>query len=346
MQYAAHAMTAVNTYLAYKCSNHIRICKKTCEQSKKEFQEKYGDNDAACTHSANSGLENCRNYYTMIEKYESTSRECKAMDNQSMKLAAQAVSSQVAAQFAGHCKKLAKSQENPIVVDNSFSADCTNAANISNPICQQFCMRSENSNVAACQNYLKTYLGAKGTGDGSNAPGNETAKSPFDTLVADDEGKQLINPGDVAAKAQSSTGGGGGGGGGGLGGGGGDAGGGSTGGNNTDTSGYGTNILKGTYSGGGGFSNNRYNSGSGGGGYASGTNNSKSIFGETFSLKDFMPQTKTKGLTPTRGLAVANPDISPAHADIFKKVTDRFFQVCLRDALYDCSTLKKLRGGK
>jgi len=74
------------------------------------------------------------------------------------------------------------------------------------------------------------------------------------------------------------------------------------------------------------------------------------FWGHKFSLKDFLPGGKygEPKPEPFRGIASiglpANPDVSPAHDDIFDKITNRFFQVCLRQGLYDCETLKKVKG--
>ncbi len=358
MQTVSHASTALNGYLAARCTAYVAQCKNSCKTSQDEFLNEYSDYEPLCEgENAVKNATSCREYRTVKERYASTISECKSMDGQSMKLAQQAVAAQLAAQYANQCKKLSDGNNDLFkTTNNDFNADCTNPANISNPICQSACQRAEFANTPACVTYNQRQAALNGSGDqgvkNELDNNNPNRKGLFDNLVADNEGNQLVTPKEVAAQKQSAVGGGGGGGGGGLGGGGGGGGAGdapSNGGGGS--SGYNTNILKGTMSGGGGYY------GGGGGGYrspssVSGSNesNNKNIFGSKLNLKDFLPAgTKTTAtIGGLRGLASSSNDISPSHTDLFKKVTDRYYQICLRDGLLDCSNLRKVKraGGR
>jgi hypothetical protein len=161
------------------------------------------------------------------------------------------------------------------------------------------------------------------------------------------EDAQLAQIGDTKAENKglastpAGTGGGGLGGGGGASGGGSDParGGGKTGG------GYDTGILRGVASGNGYSVGPRVSTGNNGGfsGYGA-SGKAGNVLGSAFNLKDYLPGGKSGPVKNTfRGLASKLADVGPAHDDIFEKISNRFYQICLRDALYDCENLKKTK---
>ena len=168
------------------------------------------------------------------------------------------------------------------------------------------------------------------------------------------EEDQEVNVGDIAEGsntiATASPGGGGGLSGGGGGGGSGSGGGGDPGVGGAAGARNPSSILKGTRSG-NGYSRkgSGLRTGSGGGyrGPASGSAKGAYKKGKKFSLKDFLPGGKAN---PKRGLAgfsrSKNPQLGAKTDDLFNRITARFYEICLKNRLYDCSTItnRKRRG--
>ncbi|MCB0350977.1 MAG: hypothetical protein KDD38_07325, partial [Bdellovibrionales bacterium] len=102
--------------------------------------------------------------------------------------------------------------------------------------------------------------------------------------------------------------------------------------------------LKGTISG-GGYSPNAYMRTGSGSGFASyGRSSAITASARPFNLNDYLPRDKAKRKLAIRRLAsLASARVSPSQIDIFKKVTNRYYQLCLRDALYDCASLRKMK---
>jgi hypothetical protein len=187
-----------------------------------------------------------------------------------------------------------------------------------------------------------------GLNTGTTPNGTSDAQRLFGNIPQDPEGTQAPNiaPTAAAKDGLSSTNAAGGGGGG-LGGGGtpGADGSGRAGGTGA-AAGWDANILRGISSGNGySVSGGGLKSGAGGGFSGYGAASGKDALGKPFNLKDFLPGGKNSALRTTafRGLASNIADISPAHTDLFQKVSDRFHAVCMRDALYDCATLQKMK---
>jgi hypothetical protein len=329
MKSVGMAMTALNGYLAAKCQSKVAQCRSACSEPAKRVQAAI---KAAETKSDVATIE--RRYYDYI----SADSVCDSSNNASWKMAQQAVGNQLGSKFADMCKQATST--NPNAEEDAFaSTNCNTPSAATTPMCQSYCTRPGGRNDPNCAGYYA----AIGNGQNGNGRSETSASnSSLFNIPNDPEGDQFADPQDVEAVGRKAptTGGGGGvslGGGGDGGGGGGDYGSGGGGGD-----GYNTKIDRGLNSG------NGYSVGSmrvGGGGGFSGYGSGGAITdkgGKPFSLKDFLPG-GDKNKVKFRGLASALPDVSPAHTDIFKKVSDRFFQICQRDALYDCSTLKKMK---
>lgn len=342
MKTMGNIMTAFNGYLAVQCSRTVGQCKNKCKVSPEltaQIREK-------C--ESNYDSEMCINVRTLKEELDQHTEQCAIADNGSMELAKQAIVSQAASKYADTCKKMAEEIAAPTgedlkPTDLFANTSCANPTAQTMAFCQAQCSRPGAQQDPNCAAFLGR-LNNSGLGQFNN--GGVDPNSLLSDLNVGDEGTQNPNFQDIAPVNAGSTGVGAGGGGGLLGSGapqGGDS---DDGGGGTGEAGHNTKIDRGLasgngYSGGG----SRMMSGSGGG--FSGYGNSKAITnsGKAFNLKDFLPNNKAP-LKPFRGLASVSQEISPAHDDIFKKVTARFYQLCLRDALYDCSTLQKLKSGR
>lgn len=338
MKTIANISTGINAYLAQRCSHYVSQCKKQCQPPSNL------KNELSTCGTSDINSKTCDLVTAQEVRFKDEADECMQMDNQSMRLAAQAVGAQLSAKFADMCKDQFEAQkiaEEEIKPEDLFAnTNCANPTAQTMSFCQTQCSRpgaQQDPNCAA-------FLGLNNNnGFTPTTAGNNDGL--FDDLNADESGEQKPVFDDIQARANSSTGVAGGGGGGMLGGSGapgGDSGGGGQGGYDA---GHNTKIDRGLASGNGYSSGGgRMMSGAGGGfsGYGRGaiTNNN----GKGVNLKDFLPGRDAKA-SPFRGLASVARDISPAHDDIFKKVTSRFYQLCLRDALYDCATIKKLKAG-
>lgn len=343
MQTVGNIMTAFNGYLAMQCSRYVNQCKTKC----KVTPELTAQINQKCEIGQNYNSDICTKIGTLKETFDDYKNECAIADNGSMQMAAQAIASQAAAKYAGTCKKLAEEIIPPagedLRPDDLFvGTNCANPTAQTMSFCQSQCSRpgaEQDPNCAA-------FLGKLNNSGGQFNNGGIDPKSLFGDLDSGDEGSQSPNFTDVDAKNAGSTGVGAGGGGGLLGGGGGAGGDSGDGGGAAGADGYNTKVDRGLASGNGYSSVGGRMMGGVSGGF-SGYGNSKAITnsGKAFNLKDFLPSSKTQ-IKPFRSIASLSQEISPAHDDIFKKVTARFYQLCLRDALYDCSTLQKIKNGR
>ena len=328
----SNLVTGINMYLSVQCGKYVGQCKKACKGKIEELK-----NDQRC--QSGSFCDD------VIAKYESSLEECKTADNQSARLAAQAIAAQTSARLSKICKNLAEDETNRSGEDLFANPDCTTPGSASTPFCQALC-KDASPNDARCSGFFNRDPNGGGNGFGTTSA-NNSGSGLFDNLVDSEEGTQFANQQDIDPTNNGTTGGGGGSGvpfapSGGSGGG--DDGGGGAG----AEEGYDTGIDRGLASG-NGYSTVGPNlkTGANGGfrGYGGG---GKAITekGKKFSLKDYLPGGKNNKRVQLRGLASLANDISPAHGDIFKKVTDRFHSVCLRNALYDCATLRKKKLGE
>src|SRR5690606_28853762 len=108
------------------------------------------------------------------------------------------------------------------------------------------------------------------------------------------------------------------------------------------SAGYNTDILGNTRLG-NGYTNPVMRNTASGGGWAgySGRGRTPASQGKPFNPKDYLPGGRLDPKRKLAGLAGAIPDVAPVHGDIFKNISRKFYQICLRDRLYDCSTLRK-----
>lgn len=332
MKTISQLTTGVNLYLAQRCTTYVGQCKKACIEPAKRIRAKPACKDGACD-----------DVIAQLE-FELNVEDCNLASNGAVKQANQAIASAAATKYADMCKKQAKAESAADITADVFgNPNCTTPGAASSPICQAKCSRPGAASDPNCAGFPG--LGNANTGANELA-GNTLSTNPFGDLVPETEGQQGPMPEDTAATPNQSTGGqGGGGSSGGLGGGG-DGGGGTEGGAQGPGGGegYNTGILKGTMSGNGySSSGGALRTGASGGFSGYGGKGAITANARPFNLKDFLPGgAKTKNLA-MRGIASTPSDISPAHSNIFQKVTDRFYEVCLRNALYDCATLKKVK---
>lgn len=347
MNNAAQAMTAVNVWLGGRCASYVSQCKNTCNRVANKLKQEYSD----CASEGMKEKGNCANGKLKLQEYGDYAKDCAKYDNASIKMASQAIANQVGARFAKMCENANKTQEPP--ADLFANPDCTTPAAASTPFCQEMCSKPGAEVNPRCSGFVGLNppgFGGNGPGAGGgtgSGSGSGSGSAGRFANVPDDEGAQLPNFADIEAKGKGVNSGGGGGAGAGLGGGGGDAGGGGGGpsGGGGGGGGYDTKIDRGLasgngYSGVGGM----MRSGSSGGfsGYG-GSGGAVTDAGRPFNLKDYLPDKGNNKKLANRLPQAIVADISPAHGDIFKKVSNRFFQICTRDALYDCSTLKKMK---
>jgi len=328
---AAQAATAMNTYLAAKCADKARQCNSACKSTRDQVRRVYDR-----MRRTDDGYEEISELY---DKYYAAMERCSGTANQSAMLANQAYTSQLSKQFSDLCKKQASS-DTDVETDQFANPNCNTPGAANTAICQSYCGRAGASADPNCQGYFASLNQQPGFST-PNLP--EAEANPFANIGLDDEGSQETQFQDVNAVANKSTGGSGGGGGAGLGGGasgGSGADGGAQGGAHGGE-GYDTKIDRGLASG-NGYVGPMLRTGSGGGfsGYGQGGAITDKTKGKPFNLKDFLPG-GAKNKVAFRGLASSLPDVAPAHADIFQKVSDRFYALCLRDALYDCENLRK-----
>jgi hypothetical protein len=333
MKTTGQAIAGINAYLATQCSSYVSQCKKSCEEPakrldvlSKDMQYTPPDRDTA---------------YRLSNQFKTAAGECRVFDNQSARLATQAIAAQAGAKLAGLCKDNATAKVN---TDDIFNTgDCRSPVAAATPFCIALCNAGTDPR---CPPRVPGGPGGPGTiGKDDGFDNNPNYK--FDG-AGDDEGEQSVVANDIEARPNAAVGGGGSGGGGSGGlAGGGDMGGAAGGAEGGEDAGWDTKIDRGLASGNGYSYGSGLRTGGGGGGFSGyGGGNSSAITnaGKPFSLKDYLPGKDKSNLA--RSLASAkSADIGPAHGDIFKKVTDRFYQVCLRDALYDCAALQKKKPG-
>lgn len=331
MKQIGNVTAGLNLYLGERCGGYVRQCKSSCNSIVADIKS-----NPDCQHTSDG----CR---AILSDYEVSLNDCATYDNQTLRMRQQAAVQVMSSKFADMCENASKSSKPDTTTGGDLFAnpDCSNPTAAATPFCQAKCTQPGAASDPSCAGFP----GLNNGGPESNIGLLGGSDNPFSgVLPGEDEGTQGAVTPDIAAAGNRSTGGQGGGGSAGLGGGGGAGGGGDEGSQGYGGGGgYDTGILKGTQSGNGYSSvGGTLRSGTGGGFSGYGGGRAITDKGKPFNLKDYLPGgNKTK---PTfRGLASASADIAPAHADIFKKVTDRFYQVCLRNALYDCATLQKIK---
>lgn len=343
MQNAALMTTALNTALARNCTNKINQCKQACTAIREEASQAL----AACTAGTTcAGMVSERSRLRVITSEE---RSCEANENYAQQQANQAIAAAMTAKTMGLCKEATTAQTQPggnNVALNNLNIDCSNPASASNPACQNACNRAGAQNDPACNPGLGAGFGSGGGSQlvDPNGKFNPDA-SALDEIEAGQEAlTENIAP--VASKASKSTPGGGanlpgggddGGGGGGL-----QARGGGDENRYLDPS----SVSSGVRSGNGYVSSvgrSVASKGGSGGLDLSAFAQLGKEGGKPFNPKDYLPGGRLDPKRRLAGLGAANGEIGAVHGDIFKNITNRFYQVCLRDALMDCDSVRQAK---
>ena len=339
MKTVAAGATAINLALSATCERMVGLCKNECGELVEEIKNAKVEIKERALKSQINITTQLGSLNTVLGLAEKSIQSCRTANNGTIRAAAAAYSSFQAAKLADVCKKQAG---NELEVDtNSFDVNCSAAGASANPICQAQCQAPGAENDPICQSILQNLAG---TNTAVNFASGAEADETFDVAgIFEDD--QEVNVGDIAegtsttATASPSGGGGLSGGGGGGGGGGSSGAGGIAGARNPSS------ILKGTKSGNGySAGGSKLRSGSGGGyrGPASGSAKGAYKKGKKFSLKDFLPGGKAN---PKRGLAgfsrSKNSQLGAKTDDLFNRITARFYEICLKNRLYDCSTITK-----
>lgn len=340
---ASSASIGLNSAMAAKCQTAVSQCKKACKKPKEIEQDvsaisKVQDTDLRqALYGAKERIEKIQ--YEYDDDYEL----CISSDRKNMEVIKQAINSATGLALAKQCEEQTKRRgagDDPYA--DLSNGECLGAA-ASTPYCVSLCNRPGNN--PNCP------IGSPGNGGGTGGSDGELSRNSltdpnFAGLIDEDDTVQNPNFQDIQATKNGLAIPEGGGGGGGLGGGdgGGGGGGAAPGPGGGGDEGYNTDILNGTTSGNGYSSRGGARSGASGGFSGYGNSGSSNILGKPFDLKSFLPGDRSNVKKTTfRGLASNLIGIGPAHGDIFKKITDRFYQVCLRDALYDCNGVLKAK---
>lgn len=339
MKDVATGFAILNTALAAKCEQKVHACNSVCSEVATKAKAKLAELDQIDVNPYNQNW--VVEFRSKLRRILDDNRSCKQFNNAVLEKAAQAVASAYSAKMAGMCQKAASNGAESIAT-NTFNVDCTNVANAANPVCQNACMRQGWENDPVC-------VAARGGRGSSEFGGGLGAGNPYGGVSTADIG-DLNLPEDTQdpnfdMQANNAPGGvnagqGGGGfdGGGGLYAAGGSGDGSGQGGGG---SGYDKNVLAGIRSG-GGYSIPATR-GNYGGGYTGGYSGSRkpASDGKPFNPRDFLPGGRLDPKRKIAGLASAVPDVAAVHSNIFQNISNRFYQVCLRDGLMDCSTLRK-----
>ncbi len=345
MKDTAYATATLQTYISGKCSVKVNACKSSCTSKLAQAKSDYQKLDKV--ELRGPCAVDIETIGSVKDALDSLNNLCISSANANVAVRQQMVASQMSGKFASLCQNQANNQQNAFA-----NPDCAQPAQAVTPFCQYQCNRlgaAQDPNCAALLSALR-----KGSGPGYGAGGvangsNANAQSLYGSLPTSPENPQLAIPPTTEALSKGLAKTEGGGASGGLGGGGGGSGANNIGGGNSGgpagkaSVGYDTSILRGLASGNGYSGGAHMGSGSSGGygNYGGGTNN---IFGNPLNLKNYLPGGKDAAPGgPIRGLASKSADIGPAHEDIFEKISNRFYVVCLRDGLYDCDTLKKMK---
>ncbi len=362
-------MAAINTALAFKCSSKINQCNSTCGSIVREAEEmssscqsqsggcviadnelegayecdgtgKAANYERSCLDSKRRRAQS--NLVSRLDKIADSANQCDTYGGRAVEQQSQAIASMYAAKVAGLCKKAANTTDTAANnSNNAFNVNCSDPTNAANPVCQNQCNRANAANDPVCAQLLG--LGTSGFGSGTGTDG--LANGSLDKLgtgsIDEFEDPQSLNDPNIAAAANSAKVGSAGGGGIPGGGGGSTAGGGEGGSGGGGEGGLNTNIMGGAASR-SGYTNPYMRSSLGGGGYSAEAGRAPaSEKGKPFNPRDFLPGGKLDPKRKLAGLASATPEIGAVHGNIFTNITNRFLQVCLRDGLFDCETLRK-----
>lgn len=362
MQNVALTVTAINAALATKCTAKIVKCKQACSDVVAEARELY----TKCKNDP----ESCVGYskpvarnYSSVAEFDVANRNfnqeytaartdlaqmtkgidsCEANENYAQQQVQQTVASALTAKTMGLCKEASSNSSSVSAANAAFNVDCSSSANAANPACQNVCNRAGSQNDPACNPNLAGSGYGTGSGTGTSGTNLNGLGSGIDELEnAQGILTDSVNPNANKAQLGSGAGGGGvgGGGGGGLGGfesqaaGGGEAG-----------SGFDPRTVGAGFRSGSGYSapgGRGVASAGGAGGYSAPAGKPGTTAGQPFNPKDYLPGGRLDPKRKLAGLAATTPEIGAVHGDIFRSITNRFYQICLRDGLYDCATLRR-----
>lgn len=344
--------SGVNVAAASQCMSSINQCRNSCEPIAQQLEIDY-QNCLSDDYCRSNKIH--RQYQALKIRVRQKTEQCELLTAKAETGMVQASQAAAGAMLANKCKQAASATNTASTgfdnVDTGvFNTNCSDPANISNPICQNNCQRPGAANDPMCRQILG--LEPAGGGAGTSNPAADAASMSADGSNAFGLNEDLDENGEFEgvgiqstanstdAKSQSGGGvpGGGGGGGAAMGSGGG------SGARRGVASGNRGKILKG-YASGGGYSaragRSRY---SGGGGGFSGYGNGKAAAkrgGKKFNLADYLPGNKLdprkRKIASVLGLkgAAAN-QIGRASENIFEKISNRFYSICLGKRLMDC----------
>lgn len=340
MQNVALTTTAINTALASQCVSKIAQCKQSCSQVIEQARAMYTE----CRGSATLCTTQER---AELSRISGAGNSCEANESFAQQQANQTIASALTAKTMGLCKDAttgsAVNTASNTADIRSLSINCLDSANAANPACQTRCNRAGSQNDPLCNQ--NSASGGFGSSNGGlvdpNSKSNGALKDSLDEVEANQTAlTDSVAP--TASKTAASSGGGGSG----VGGGGDspvdaplrDYG------SSLDSLSFDTKSVAGGVRTGSGYS-------AGGSRSPASSKEESSFFKfpffgkkddgpKSFNPKDYLPGGR---LDPRRRLAgLGQPGgIGSAHGDIFKSITNRFYQVCLRDALMDCEILRK-----
>lgn len=342
MRDVALSAAAINSALAAKCVSQINQCKQSCREIIDQARTMYSDcqrTTGGCTSSTRSRLAEISN----------SSNSCESNEAYAQQQANQTIASGLTAKTMDLCKQSTSSQTT--AASNSASTrsnllNCLDPSNASNPSCQNSCNRAGSQNDPLCNPSLANN-GFSSSSTGLVDPNGKNKNLAGTDSLDEIESNQAALTDTIAPAASKTASSAGGGGSANLGG--------------DPESPVGLNSLAGAQ---GGYDasalNPKYVS-SGvrtGNGYSSPSRSVASakeessffslpFFGKkddsqkAFNPKDYLPGGR---LDPRRRLAGLSEamGIGSVHGDIFKSITNRFYQVCLKDGLMDCESVRKI----
>ncbi len=332
MRDVGYATTALNAGFATQCQSFRSSCLTQCQHLESIMRQVVArcENDPACSVSQQVSLNNTSQRVAACQQYS----------GQVAGMATQALMALYSAEGASMCRDLAKAQDfglpPPKTSPPANRPNCADPANASNPVCLE-CRSPESRNNPMCRDVNAQIPGGDGrSNQSSRTPpgGNDGEDFDLSNLGLEDDPNQMAQmpitePGEASARRPSGSGTG-------LGGGGGPQGYDGAPGGHGDP-GIDTDILHGV-GGGGGYTTSSVPFSSGGGGGGFGLPPRPDSAGEKFDLRKFLPGRQgVKGLQKvTGGEGRRHPELAPSHDNIWRRVSNKYQQLCQRGELYGC----------
>ncbi len=332
MRDVGYATTALNAGFATQCQSFRSSCLTQCQHLESIMRQVVArcENDPACSVSQQVSLNNTSQRVAACQQYS----------GQVAGMATQALMALYSAEGASMCRDLAKVQDfglpPPKTSPPANRPNCADPANASNPVCLE-CRSPESRNNPMCRDVNAQIPGGDGrSNQSSRTPpgGNDGEDFDLSNLGLEDDPNQMAQmpitePGEASARRPSGSGTG-------LGGGGGPQGYDGAPGGHGDP-GIDTDILHGV-GGGGGYTTSSVPFSSGGGGGGFGLPPRPDSAGEKFDLRKFLPGRQgVKGLQKvTGGEGRRHPELAPSHDNIWRRVSNKYQQLCQRGELYGC----------